>query len=212
MLKKSACASLTNLDNHIKALSSDIKKMNECKSVDDLLLVEARCRELYYSAFNVILEAPEFVFSKRTKQPPMDKINALISFGNTLLYNRFQQLIWKTSLDSRIGVFHAANKRHYSLNLDFADLFKPIIVDRIIFSLINRKQLNRDSFEQRENGAVYLSSTGKRIFIEQFEEKMRGHINIDDKTITYNALLVNELRNFLNFILTESPYKPYKYY
>lgn len=117
-----------------------IGEINECRDVDGLMLIEARCRQQYYQSFNTILNSTDFQFTKRSRRPPKDPINALISFGNTILYNRFQQIIWKTALDSRIGVLHAANRRHYSLNLDFADVFKPIIVDKLVFSLINKGQ------------------------------------------------------------------------
>ena len=101
------------------------------------MLVEARARELYYRMINEIISNEDFHFTIRTKRPPKDPINALISFENVYLYNRIATEINKTSLDIRIGFVHFTTNRSQSLNLDLADIFKPIIVDRVIFSLIN---------------------------------------------------------------------------
>lgn len=193
-------------------LTDSIVKMNQCKSIDELLLEEARCRQRYYQGFNYFLNNDYFAFEKRTRRPPMDPINALLSFGNTLLYNRIQQIIWKTSLDTRIGIFHSANKRHCSLNLDFADLFKPIIVDRVIFTLINKGQLGEGYFTTRDDKSVYLNEKGKRIFIESFNTKMSGKLNVKGKSMTYHQLIESEIRVYLHHILTGEKYKPYKYY
>lgn len=193
-------------------LTDGITRLNQCQSIDNLLLEEARCRQMYYSGFNYILNSEYFMFEKRSKRPPLDSINAMISFGNTLLYNRIQQIIWKTSLDSRIGIFHAANRRHHSLNLDFADLFKAVTVDRVIFALINRKQINEKHFVKNKDGSIYLSDEGKKLFIENFLEKMSDNIEYEGKRITYNQLIEHEIRKYLNHILNGVKYKPYKYY
>lgn len=77
---------------------------------------------MYYQAMNVILHGTGFHFERRSKRLPLDALNAMISFGNTLLYNAVLKAIWKTTLDSHIGIVHATTERDYSLNLDFADL------------------------------------------------------------------------------------------
>jgi len=129
------------------------------------------------------------------------------------LYNAFLQEIWKTPLDSRIGMVHAANRRDYSLNLDFADIFKPIITDRVIFSLINCQQIKRaEHFEHEEDGAVLLSKTGKRIFLREFEQKMNTKIVIKGESMSYRQLLLKEVRAYKNYVMTGEKYKPYKYY
>lgn len=91
-----------------------------------MMMLEAQARQKYYGCFNSILEGKQFYFDKRTRRPPQDPLNAMISFGNTLLYQRIANEINRTSLDIRIGIVHAAGNRPESLNLDLADLFKPI--------------------------------------------------------------------------------------
>ena len=176
------------------------------------MLIEARARQIYYQELNKIINDISFFFSTRSKRPPKDNINALISFGNTLLYNEFTKIISTTCLDIRIGIIHATNKRAFTLNLDFSDLFKPIITDRIIFTIINKKQIIESDFEAAENGGVYLSPEGKTIFINEFYKKLSSKIESKGRRITYRQLMINEINNYSNYINNNKKYKPYKYY
>ena len=196
----------------VDAISGYIDALNRAPSVNDMMLLEAKARQLYYTCFNQILETSDFQFEKRTKRPPKDAINACISFGNTLLYNLFVNIIWKKGLDPRFGVVHASNKRNQSLNLDFADIFKPIVIDRIIFTMINKKMLTLLTDFETSNQGVYLSREGKNIFLQMYEEKLKSRITIKGKEMSYYQLLESEVQNYKNFILTGETYKPYKYY
>lgn len=112
--------------------------MNEADSIEQLMLIEARMREAYFSCFDMIIRADDFSFVKRSRRPPRNEVNAMISFGNTVLYGYISNIIMRTDLDVRIAFLHSANRRPESLNLDIAELFKPVIVDRLIFrSLIS---------------------------------------------------------------------------
>ena len=123
------------------------------------------------------------------------------------------QALWKTALDPRIGIIHATTNRNFSLNLDFADLFKPVIVDRVIFSLVNLLQLQLPLHsEEKESGAVYLNKEGKRIFIKVFEDKMSDKIKIGERMYTYKQIIEEEIRKFQRYIVKGEKYKPYKYW
>ena len=201
------------LNGDVEYLSAYMTEMKNAKTMEDLMLIEAKARQLYYRTFNVILKQEGFSFEKRTKRPPEDPINAMISFGNTLLYNFVLQAIWKTSLDPRIGIVHSTTSRNYSLNLDFADLFKPVIVDRVIFSLVNLLQIQpKLHFEEKDSGAVYLNKEGKKIFIKVFEEKLADKIKMGDKMYTYKQVVEEEIRKFQRYIVKDEKYKPYKYW
>lgn len=201
------------LDAVVEQLSEYMNEMRNAQNIEELMIIEAQARQQYYASFNIILKQESFFFEKRTRRPPKDAINALISFGNTLLYNFVLQAIWKTSLDPRIGIIHATTNRNYSLNLDFADLFKPVIVDRVIFSLVNLLQLQSEvHFEEKESGAIYLNKEGKRIFIKAFEEKLADKIKVGEKMYTYKQIIEEEIRKFQRYIVKEEKYKPYKYW
>lgn len=192
-------------------MSVYIKQMNESKSISELMLIEARARQNYYQSFNVIMDNPDFVFEKRTRRPPQDPINAMISFGNTLLYQRIANEINRTSLDIRIGIVHAAGSRPESLNLDLADLFKPILVDRTIFTLVNRNELDRSDFIEVEDDGIYLSKSGKKTFIKEFENKIFQKVNIDGESRTYDYIIKREIQNLKKYYEMQEKYKPYKY-
>lgn len=115
------------------------------------------------------------------------------------------------SLDIRIGVVHATNNRPESLNLDLADLFKPIIVDRTIFTLVNRKMLDIHDFVEVENNGVYLSKNGKRLFLQEFERKIYQKIKYNGMERTYDFIMKNEVQKLKKFIEQGEVYKPYKY-
>lgn len=200
------------LKETIRELSTCMDEITNGMDVNALLLIEARARQKYYTCFNSILKNDEFAFLKRTRQPPEDEINALISFGNTLLYNQFLHYIWRSQLNPQIGVVHATNQRSHSLNLDFADIFKPIIVDRVIFSVVNLQQIKEDDFERNDCGGIYLNKRGKKIFLQVFEEKLGDCVTVEGKKVSYRQLMEREVQQFQKFVLDGAKYKPYKYY
>lgn len=190
-----------------------IEQIRKAKTVEEMMLIEAKARQLYYRAFNNIITDDNFKFVQRSKQPPKDEINACISFGNTLLYNHFASLCWKRGISPKFGVIHYSERREQSLNFDFADIFKPVVTDRIIFSLINKKMINKlTCFEKRDNGGVYLSAEGKRIFIEAFEDKLNQKIKTKECVVSYRTLMDHEVQNYKKYLQHECKYKPYKYY
>lgn len=199
-----------DLSSFINQLTEYLKDVNECQKYEDLLLIEARAKQVYYQTFHFFIENKDFHFEKRSKQPPLDNINALISFGNTVLYNLIANEIYKTSLDIRIGYLHASNNRKQSLNLDIADIFKPIIIDRCIFSMINKKMINHTHFENKNNG-VYLSDEGKRIFLQQIRQKLSSHIQQNHQNVTYSTVIRNNLYMLIKYINKEEKLKFYKY-
>ena len=195
----------------VEFLTSVLGKVNEVKSVNELLILEAQARQKYYHCFNYVLNDERFSFESRTKRPPRDAINAMISFGNTLLYQRFAALIYQSSLDIRFGILHNSYYRAESLNLDLADLFKPVLVDRTIFTLINKKMISPEDFQQMENNGVYLGKKGKRIFIKEFEQKLKQTVKVGQVCKNYEMLMKDEVRKVEKFFRNGEKYKPYKY-
>lgn len=131
---------------------ADMKKAGD---INRLMLMEAKARRLYYAMFNEIISDRAFAFTVRSKRPPKDPINALISFGNVWLYSRVASEIAKTSLDARIGFLHATGDRGESLNLDIAEIFKPLIVDRSIFTLINKGMMDAGEGEKTPHWSYF---------------------------------------------------------
>lgn len=201
-----------DIKEKIKLIEKTEKEINLIKEHEKLLLCEARIKGIYYSCFNEILQNEKFKFIKRSKRPPQDPINALISFGNTLLYNYIAKEIYKTKLDIRIAYLHSSNNSYESLNLDLADIFKPIIVDKIIFKLINKKIINDRLHFENINGGVYLTGEGKNIVINEFYKKIKDITTIGNNKTSYEKIIRKEIYKLSNSIMNEEKYKAFKYY
>ena len=200
-------------------IDNEINKIKECerniKKIDthiNLLLTEARIREIYYSCFTKILSNKQFKLTKRTKRPPKDPINCLISFANTLLYNFIAKEIYKTTLDIRVAYLHSTNNRYESLNLDLADIFKPIIVDRMIFKIVNKRIINDKIHFEEKNGGIYLNEEGKKIVIKEFYNKLLDKLTIKNMRINYESIIRKEIYKLLNAIRDNKEYKAFRYY
>lgn len=203
----------TRLNDGIEEISNIIKEFNEIQKMEDMLLIEARARQGYYQLFNEIIAVEDFKFTTRSRRPPQDPLNALISFGNTYLYNRVATEINKTSLDIRIGFVHSTNNCSQSLNLDIAEIFKPIIVDRTIFTLINKRMIStQQHFQTLDGGGIYLNADGKRLFLNALDDKMYQKQTEGNKSINYDARIREEVSKIFQQVYYDKKYKPYKYY
>jgi CRISPR-associated protein Cas1 len=195
------------LSEHIEKLVGCLNSLSEAQSIEELMSVEGRAKEEYYCSFNEILKNDYFKYVGRERRPPRTPLNTLLSFGNSLLYIAVLGDIYKTHLDPRIGFLHASNFRKFSLNLDVAEVFKPIIVDRIIFTLINKRMIDESSFE--EVGGVYLNEKGRRIFVKEFDQKMSQVISLQRKRFSYQRLIRLELYKIEKHLMDEKEYRPF---
>lgn len=180
------------------------------ETIPELMAIEGNIRETYYKAFDTIINDKDFVFQERTRRPPKNYLNTLISFGNTLAYTVCLSEIYKTHLDPRIGYLHSTNFRRFSLNLDVAEIFKPILVDRIIFSCIAKKMITKKDFVNDTEGII-LKEKGKKCFIENWEEKLKTtfqHREIG-KSVSYRRLIRLELYKIEKHIMGEKTYEPF---
>jgi len=172
--------------------------------------VEARARKAYYSTFVRIL--PEgFIFGGRQYNPPDNEVNSLISFGNSLVYATVVSAIRATALDPTVSYLHEPGERRYSLALDIADLFKPLLADRIIFRLVNRGQLTTDEFEDDMNSCL-LSESGRKTYSKAYEQTLDetiDHPNLGKK-VSYQYLLRVEAYKLKKHLLTGEGYVPFR--
>ena len=201
-------------DHYIEALEEIKKRETEirrCTSYDQLLMTEAAVRKLYYGCYDWFIKAEGFSFGRRSRRPPKNPVNAMLSFGNTVLYNIIACKINKSALDIRVGFLHAAKSRRMeSLNLDIAEVFKPLLVDRVVFSQINLKVIREEHFSHEENGGVYLNENGKRLFLKAFYEKLEDGLKIKDKYYTYEMLVDEEVRKLVRHFRSHEAYRAYR--
>lgn len=195
----------------VEMLQERLIAINSVDDVSKLMAIEGICREAYYACWDQILKAPDFRFERRSRRPPENRLNALISFGNSILYTAVLSEIYKTHLDPRIGYLHATNFRRFTLNLDVAEIFKPIMVDRTIFTLIGRKQLSKEDFEF-EAGGVFLTEQGRQKMVEELEKRLRTTINHRGlgRSVSYRSLIRMELYKIQRHLMGEEQFEPYE--
>ena len=139
--------------------------------IEQILFVEGQIWNRFYDSFKHFLPE-DFLLNKRVKRPPDNPMNALISFGNTLLYAKTITAIYHTHLNQSISFLHSPREGRFSLSLDLSEVFKPVVVFRTIFDLVGRKRLQvLKHFDKSLNYAL-LNDEGKKIFIDAFEERM----------------------------------------
>lgn len=124
-----------DLSETISNIEFLVKEIKKTKSVQELMGIEGNIRKLYYDSWNKIFNK-EVEFEKRVKRPPDNMVNCLISFINTLVYTATLSEIYKTQLNPTISYLHVPGEKRFSLCLDISEIFKPLISDRMIFSLI----------------------------------------------------------------------------
>lgn len=187
-----------------------IDRLKECKTTNEIMAIEGNIREMYYKAFNIIIDNKDFRFVQRTKRPPKNHLNALISFGNSMLYTLVLAEIYKTHLDPRIGFLHTTNFRRFTLNLDIAEIFKPIIVDRIIFTLLNKKIIRKDDFE-KDLGGILLKENARKRFVEEFDKRLTTTIMHRKlgRHVSYRRLIRMELYKLEKHLIGEEEYVPF---
>jgi len=199
-----------NLSEQKSYILALLPAIDEQQDINELMSIEGKIKQTYYNAFNEILDQPEFTFKSRNKRPPKDYINALISFSNSLIYTIVLSEIYQTHLDPRIGFLHTTNNRRFSLNLDVAEIFKPVIGDRLIFSVVNKKIITPDCFEKRSNG-IMLNDKGKQNFLRQFQTKLSQTVKYPSlkRKVSYRRLIRLELYKLEKQIMGENDYEPF---
>lgn len=199
--------SFEGIESPIKAL---LEKLRGCQQVDELMALEGNARDYYYRAFDVILNNPDFTFDRRSRRPPKNNLNTLISFGNSLLYVIALSEIYKTHLDPRIGFLHTTNFRRFTLNLDLAEIFKPIIIDRLIFKLVGKKMITGDDFDKGTEGIV-LKDKARQTFVVELENKLNTTISHPHlgRNVSYRRLMRLELYKLEKHLMGENKYEPF---
>lgn len=197
------------LDVQIIFLTEAIKKINETLSIDELMLIEAKGRKQYYDCFDIILEKEIFCFNKRSKHPPENEINAMLSYGYSLLYANYLSVLDRSRIYSQISFVHSLTKCNESLHYDLADIMKPVIVDRLVLSLCRHKQVKREYLDYKDN-RCYLNSQGAKFFVSEYDDYLKRTIKINQKYYSYKNIISREVHLLSNYLSKESAnYKPY---
>lgn len=188
-------------------LEKALEELRRAEKITEVMGCEALARQLYYSAFDSVLK--NFKFERRSKRPPKNEINAMISFGNSLLYATVLSELYHTQLNPTISYLHEPFERRFSLALDIAEIFKPFIVDRTIFYLVNKGIMKPEDFNKDLDG-VLLSESGKRKFLKAYNEKLESTIKHRQlkRNVSYQRLIRLECYKLAKHLLGVEKFKP----
>lgn len=194
----------------IEKIEKLLEKVETAETIEVMMAIEGNIREHYYKAFDNILQQEEFTFESRTRRPPKNNLNTLISFGNSLIYTMCLSEIYKTHLDPRIGFLHATNFRRFTLNLDIAEIFKPIIVDRAIFTVVGKGMIKGDDFMRGTEGLM-MKEQARKTFVNEIENKLKTTIKHRSigREISYRRLIRLECYKLEKHLMGEKEYEPF---
>lgn len=198
------------VDKQISEIEALRKRIAPANEVDELMGIEGNIHQVYYSAWETIFN-DEVEFKSRVRRPPDNMVNALISYLNMLTYSACLSEIYVSQLNPTISYLHSNSERRFSLSLDIAEIFKPLLVDRLIFTLINKKIITEKDFEKGSNGN-YLKQTGQQKVLRQFDERLNKTIRHRElkRNVSYRRLMRLECYKLIKHLMGDKEYEPFK--
>ncbi|MDK2869869.1 MAG: CRISP-associated protein Cas1 [Pyrococcus sp.] len=203
-----------NMEKNLKnwGISSDfsnhLKELQGAKKVTEIMNVEGRIRQEYYARWDESLPG-EFRIGKRTRRPPKNEMNALISFLNSRLYATMISEIYNTQLAPTISYLHEPSERRFSLALDLSEIFKPIIADRIANRLVKKGIIKKDHFREDLNG-VLLTDEGMKIVTKAYNQELEKTVKHPKlgKGVTRRRLIRLEAYKIIKHLVGVEEYSP----
>jgi len=198
-----------NLEEQIGKIDKLVVQISKTTAIDELMGVEGNIRIVYYTAFKEIIT--DFEMNNRSKQPPNNEVNAMISFINMLCYTQCLDQIYHTQLNPTISFLHEPGFRRFSLALDLAEVFKPLLADRLIFSMLNKKIIQKSDFDFKINSCL-LKESGRKKVLRGWDEKLNEtfkHRSLD-RSISYKRLVRLECYKLVKHVMGMQEYKPFK--
>ncbi|WP_019267509.1 type I-B CRISPR-associated endonuclease Cas1b [Methanobrevibacter smithii] len=194
------------IENNIKETLSELNSTNK---ITEIMNIEGRIRSEYYSKFDEILP-DDFKMEGRSRQPPKNMINSLISFGNSMMYSTVLTELYNTQLNPTISYLHEPSERRFSLSLDLSEIFKPIFVDRLIFYMVNKRMLSKKDFNEDLNCCL-LNDKGRNKFIKEYNKRLEKTIKHKKlkKNVSYQRLIRLEAYKLKKHILDIEKYDPF---
>lgn len=175
-----------------------------------LMSLEGELWMRFYNDFQYFLPE-DFIMNKRVKRPPDNPMNAMVSFGNTLLYTKTISAIYRTHLDQRISFLHEPSEGRFSLSLDLSEVFKPVIVYRTIFDLVNNRKIQVEKHFDKKVNYCLLNDAGRKTFIEAFEGRMESVFQhpVLKRKVTYRTALKLDCYKLIKEIMEKKEFVPF---
>ncbi len=195
-----------NLNEDIRYNLTQMKNMKKnldiCNDISEVMGYEGFAAKEYFNGISKIIKE-EFIFEGRSKRPPKDMFNAMISMAYTLLFSEIKSIASSKGLYVYAGFMHSDKKGHAALISDFMEEWRPIICDSTVISIINKNWIKKDSFNFNDDGSVYLNQNGRKILIEHISRKMNSDITYFDKKMNYREAISRQVDSFIDVLKNE---------
>ena len=186
-----------------------LEQAEEAVDIPTLMGFEGNIHQQYYAAFHTIIDE-EIDFKRRIKRPPDNMMNTMISYVNSLIYTRVLSEIYRTQLNPTISFLHEPSTKRFSLCLDIAEIFKPLIGDRLIFSMLNKKQIHDKDFTRELDYMHFKKDSSQRIAAE-LDARLRTTIRhkVLGRDVSYEYLIRLECYKLIKDLIGEKDYDPF---
>lgn len=160
------------------AIDGHMRNLIGCEDMGNIRGIEGNCASQYFSIVDelILRDKEHFYIKNRNRRPPLDNVNAMLSFGYAILANECASALSTVGLDPYVGFLHRDRPGRVSLALDLMEELRAVMVDRLVFSLINRSVVSREDFVKKENGAVIMEKEGKKRFLDAWQKKKNEKI------------------------------------
>jgi CRISPR-associated protein Cas1 len=170
-----------------QSLARNLADLDQAIPLNVVRGVEGDAARVYFQAFDhlIVHQKDGFSFNGRSRRPPMDSVNAMLSFAYTLLVHDVSSALEAVGLDPQVGFLHRDRPGRPGLALDLMEEFRPFLADRLVLSLINRRQVRPTGFETRETGGVIMNDPTRKAFLVAYQERKQEEIRhpfLDEKT------------------------------
>lgn len=204
---------IKTIQNSIMGIRDILNKIDTASDLDVLRGFEGAGAQFFFKGFGKMLMQEDFVFEKRSRRPPLDMTNSLLSLGYTFLNNTVQSLVESSSLDPYLGVYHQPEYGRPSLGLDLMEEFRPVLIDILVLNLINKKIVKSEDFIHQPDADLpyQLTQLGMKKFILNYEKRLNLRINIPGtvKSFTYLQIIQNQLYKLQRHLQDGEEYIPF---
>jgi CRISPR-associated protein Cas1 len=161
-----------------KNIDRIVDRISKASSADEVRGFEGQAAAEYFRVFNHLIldQKNDFIFTGRNRRPPLDEVNALLSFMYTLLAHDVRSALETVGLDPAVGFLHRDRPGRPGLALDMMEEFRPVIADRLVLSLINRRQLNKGGFSRAANGAVVMDNDTRKTVLTEYQNRKQDEV------------------------------------
>lgn len=216
LLKLNRRRNLATVAEAAAGLSRDLHAVKQLTlsldNLDRLRGHEGTAAARYFLGLGQLVKHPDFAFTKRTRRPPTDPVNSLLSFGYTLLFNNVLSLLRVEGLNPYLGNLHRSDRPEAQLAFDLMEEFRSPIVDTLVMQLINQKVFALDDFTPpNEAGGVYMQDGARKRFLQGFEQRIMGAVKHPDssKAVPYRQVIVLQIRRYKQCLQGEERYTPF---